>query len=58
MNKDNKSKKKDTADRGLASRTKDYKDVYRSTGSHRAAVRAYCAGNKWLAENAKATGNW
>ena len=44
--------------KGLASRTEDYKDVYHKTQNHRAAVRAYCAGNKWLTENAKATGNW
>lgn len=44
--------------RGTAARNADYKRVYRQTGDHRAAVRAYCAGNKWLTENAKAVGNW
>ena len=43
---------------GLAERTKTYKEVYRSTRDHRAATRAYCAGNQWLTENAKGVGNW
>ena len=46
------------ANRGTATRNADYKAVYRATGDHRAAIRAYCAGNKWLEENAKAVGNW
>jgi len=46
------------ADRGLAARTRDCREVYAATGDHRAAIRAYCAGNKWLEENAKAVGNW
>lgn len=35
-----------------------YKNVYLRTRDHKAAVRAYCGGNKWAQENAKATGNW
>ena len=42
---------------GTASRNATYRAVYRSTGSHRAACAAYCAGNKWLTENARAVGN-
>jgi hypothetical protein len=44
--------------RGEAQRVKDYKEVYKTTCSHRMATRAYCAGNKWATENAKAVGNW
>ncbi len=44
--------------RGGATRNADYKKVLRQTGDHRQAVRAYCAGNKWATENAKAVGNW
>ena len=44
--------------RGTAARVSDYKKVYKKTRDHRAAVRVYCAGNKWLIENAKAVGNW
>jgi len=51
-------KTKKTEDRGLAERDRDYKEVYHKTKDHRAAVRAYCAGNVWLTENAKAVGNW
>ena len=43
---------------GLAARTAAYREVYGRTRDHRAATRAYCAGNKWLTENAKAVGNW
>lgn len=50
-------KKAPTGD-GNAARTAAYNDVYSITRDHRAAVRAYCAGNKWLTENAKDTGNW
>ena len=46
------------AGRGTAARNRDAKAVYKATGDHRAAIRAYCAGNKWLTENAKAVGNW
>ena len=39
-----------------------YKAAQREGKSHlearRAGIRAYCAGNKWLIENAKAVGNW
>ena len=41
---------------------KAYKEAVRAGKSHgdarRAGIRAYCAGNKWLTENAKAVGNW
>ena len=53
-----KKKSKKPEDRGISERTRDYKEVYRQTKDHRAAVRAYCRGNKWLEENAKAVGNW
>lgn len=43
---------------GVAARLKRSKQVYAATGDRRAATRAYCAGNKWLEENAKAVGNW
>ena len=43
---------------GLAERTKEYKKVHKQTHNPRAAVRAYCSGNKWATENAKAVGNW
>lgn len=46
------------ANSGIATRNAAYKAVYANTGDHRAAVRAYCQGNKWLTENAKAAGNW
>ena len=35
-----------------------YKDTYRRTKDHKAAVRSYCGNNKWAIENAKNTGNW
>jgi predicted ATP-dependent serine protease len=44
--------------RGTAARLSDYRETYRITGNHRAAIRSYCRGNKWLEENAKAVGNW
>lgn len=44
--------------RGIASRNRDHNEVYRQTGDRKAAIRAYCTGNKWLEENAKAVGNW
>lgn len=50
-------RKSDRGD-GLAVRTKTYKEVYAATRDRRAATRAYCSGNRWLTENAKATGNW
>lgn len=43
---------------GIAARDKAAKEVYRVTRNPRAAVRRYCAGNKWATENAKAVGNW
>jgi hypothetical protein len=49
---------KEIAARGIAKRLEDYKKVYSDTGDHRAAIREYCRGNKWLEENAKAVGNW
>ena len=45
-------------DRDLSERFKDYNKVYNKTGNSRKAIRAYCVGNKWLEENAKAVGNW
>jgi hypothetical protein len=44
--------------RGEATRNHDHNVVYGATGDRKAAIRAYCAGNKWLEENAKAVGNW
>jgi hypothetical protein len=44
--------------RGETGRMHDHNEVYRRTGDRKAAIRAYCAGNKWLEENAKAVGNW
>lgn len=44
--------------RGTASRNRDYKETYRRTGDHKAAIRSWCAGNVWATENAKAVGNW
>ncbi len=43
---------------GLASRMARHNEVYKKTRDPRAAIRAYCSGNKWLTENAKAVGNW
>ena len=34
------------------------KQGYGHTQARRAGIRAYCSGNKWLTENAKAVGNW
>ena len=58
MTKEQRKEQEKLARRGTAARNADYKSVYRATGDHRTAVRAYCAGNKWLEENAKAVGNW
>ena len=55
MSKDNKTKVKPM---GLKDRDDAYKKVYRATGNKRAATRAYCSGNKWATENARAVGNW
>jgi hypothetical protein len=43
---------------GMASRMAAHNAVRRAGGSPREAIRAYCQGNKWLTENAKAVGNW
>jgi len=43
---------------GLVERERAYLETLRVTGDRRAATRAYCAGNRWLTENAKNTGNW
>ena len=42
--------------RGTATRLKDARRAHR-LGGPRAGIRAYCAGNKWLIENAKSVGN-
>ena len=44
-------------ERGLARRTEDYVRILSSTGNRRVATAAYCAGNRWLTENARAVGN-
>jgi len=43
--------------RGTSSRNADAKRAHAMSGA-RAGIRAYCAGNKWLTENAKSVGNW
>lgn len=53
-----KKRKTRPEDRGTCQRMEDYRRVYRQTKNHRLAIRAYCLGNKWLEENAKAVGNW
>ena len=58
MMKDDRRQQEADARRGLAKRTEDSKRVYRETRDHRAAIREYCRGNRWLEENAKAVGNW
>jgi len=50
-------KSETTAD-GTQSRVEAYKTTYAITRDPRAAVRAYCAGNKHLIDNAKGCGNW
>ena len=42
----------------LVNRSRAYTETLKATRDPRAAVRAYCAGNRWLTENAKAVGNW
>lgn len=42
--------------RGTATRLRDARRAHRLGGPH-AAIRAYCAGNVWLTENAKSVGN-
>ena len=44
------------ASRGLQERLKDSREAHKAGGA-RAGIRAYCRGNKWLEENAKAVGN-
>lgn len=58
MNKEIKKEQKRVENRDISQRLSDYKSTYRATGCRRAATRAYCAGNKWATENAKAVGNW
>lgn len=41
-----------------AARQEAYVTTLRETRDPRAAVRAYCGGNRWAQENAKAVGNW
>lgn len=53
-----KEKRIDNSGTSTCERDKRYKETYRATRDHRAAVRSYCAGNKWATENAKAVGNW
>jgi hypothetical protein len=53
MSKDTKNTQTD-----LQARSKAYKETLKATRNPRAAVRAYCAGNRWAEENAKAVGNW
>jgi len=55
--KDDKEKEKKADDTGLAARDERYVRVRKAGGSPREAVRAYCAGNRWLTENAKGVGN-
>lgn len=43
---------------GTAACDAAYVAVRRAGGSPRAAVRAFCAGNRWATENAKGVGNW
>ena len=58
MNKEqDKQKNEQLAQRGTASRIADHNAVRRGGGSPQEAIAAYCAGNKWLTENAKAVGN-
>lgn len=42
---------------GLATRVERAREAHRGNDP-RAGIRAYCAGNRWLEENAKAVGNW
>lgn len=41
----------------LWDRTNAHNSVRKNGGTPREAIQAYCAGNKWLTENAKAVGN-
>jgi hypothetical protein len=42
---------------GAAARTEAYRAVYGATHDPRRATAAYCRGNRWLEENARAVGN-
>ena len=42
----------------LKDRDDAYMKTYKRTHDRRAATRAYCQGNVWATENAKAVGNW
>lgn len=53
-----KTKNEDGSERDTTKRLQDSKQVYVQTGEHRAAMREYCRGNRWLEENARAVGNW
>ena len=59
MNKeqDERKKSEQLTQRGTASRIADHNAVRRGGGSPQEAIAAYCAGNKWLMENARAVGN-
>lgn len=48
----------DNRDTSLSSRDARYVSTLSRTRDPRAAVRSYCAGNRWATENAKAVGNW
>ena len=59
MKSDEKDKKDDAPKGdGTASRMEAHNAVRRAGGTPRQAIRAYCAGNRWATENAKAVGNW
>lgn len=58
MSNEKKTEQKKPENRGIMERNEDYKRTLQRTRDPRAAVRAYCAGNKWATENAKAVGNW
>lgn len=49
---------KPTGGTGGASRMEAHNAVRRAGGTPRQAIRAYCSGNRWLEENARAVGNW
>ena len=50
-------KKKDPAHRGERERVRDARRAHRRTGDPREGILAYCQGNRWLMENARAVGN-
>ena len=53
---DNKRVESKRIKNGISSRVARAKEAHRIGGA-RAGIRAYCSGNKWLIENAKAVGN-